>query len=225
VGIALFPYDRLLSRAIGEVRESSFFDVLYEQVGPGGPELDPTGIFELMVEDGFPLTERLKEAYFPYRYKALHWRAADPDVPLFGEFNVMNIDVSSEVKLPVQDFAWEKSDEKLLSELSILDDISRGGGGQLATMRFLPGVSSPEIWFLDRFHTFVKLDLDYRDYLDNLVITKGVTGWQYLFADVPLGAREYVSTLESLRTMLQILPEHFPDYDYEPLVARLHERL
>ncbi|MFJ6746812.1 hypothetical protein ACIQNI_01270 [Streptomyces sp. NPDC091266] len=198
---------------------------MFEEVGPGGPELDPTAIFELMAEEGFTLTERIKEAYFPYRYKALHWRIADPDVSLFGEFNVMNIDVSSEVKLPVQDFAWEKSDERLLSELSILDDISRGGGGQLATMRFLPGVSSPEIWFLDRFHTFVKLDLDYRDYLDNLILTKGVTGWQYLFADVSLGAREYDSTLESLRTMLQVLPEHFADHDYQPLAARLEARL
>ncbi|MPY59620.1 hypothetical protein [Streptomyces spongiae] len=214
-----------MSQALREVRESPFFEVMYEEVGPGGPEKDPTGIFELMAEEGFPLSERLKEAYFPYRYKALHWRAADHDVPLFGEFNVMNIDSSSEVRLPVKDFAWEKSDEKLLSELSILDDISRGGGGQLATMRFLPGVSSPEIWFLDRFHTFVRLDLDYRDYLDNLVITKGVTGWQYLFADVPLGAREYDSTLESLRAMLQVLPDHFPDYDYEPLAARLEARL
>ncbi|MEV4969428.1 hypothetical protein [Streptomyces scopuliridis] len=198
---------------------------MYEEVGPGGPEKDPTGIFDLMAEEGFPLTERLKEAYFPYRYKALHWRAVDTGVPLFGEFNVMNIDAASEVRLPVQDFAWEKSDEKLLSELSILDDISRGGGGQLATMRFLAGVPSPEIWFLDRFHTFVKLDLDYRGYLDNLIITKGVTGWQYLFADVPLGAREYGSTLESMRTMLEILPEHFPDYDYEPLATRLEARL
>jgi hypothetical protein len=221
----MLPYDQRLFRIIREVRESPIFDVMHEEIGPGGPGKDPTGIFELLAEDGFPLTEKLKEAYFPYRYMALHWRAADTDVPLFGEFNVMNIDASSEERLSVQDFAWEKSDEKLLSELSILDDISRGGGGQLATMRFLPGVSSPEIWFLDRFHTFVRLDLDYRDYLDNLFITKGATGWQYLFADVPLGAREYDSTLESLRLMLQILPEHFPNYDYAPLVARLEARL
>lgn len=178
-----------------------------------------------MKEEGFPLTEKLKESYFPYRYRALHWRATDTKIPLFGEFNVMNIDAASEVMIPVQDFAWKKSDEGLLSGLSILDDISRGGGGQLATMRFLTGVPSPEIWFLDRFHTFVKLDLDYRSYLDNLIVTKGITGWQYLFADVSLSASEYDSTLESIRTMLQILPEHFPSYDYEPLKGRLEARL
>ncbi|OPF79343.1 hypothetical protein VT50_0216830 [Streptomyces antioxidans] len=212
-------------QTIREVRASPFFNVMYEEIGPGGPGKDPTAIFELHAEEGFPLSERLKEAYFPYRYMALHWCAADIDVPLFGEFNIMNIDASREEMLQVQDFAWEKCDEELLSELSILDDISRGGGGQLATMRFLRGVSSPEIWFLDRFRTYVKLDLDYRDYLDVLIITKGATGWQYLFADVPLGAREYGSTLESLRLMLKILPEHFPGYDYEPLAARLEARL
>lgn len=219
-------YELRLLQSIREVRESPFFDVKYEKVGPGGTGKDPTGIFELMAEDGFPLAERLKEAYFPYRYMALHWTPSDPDESLVGDFSVMNLSASIERKLlPLDDFAWYESDKALLSELSILDDISRGGSGQLATMRFLPGVSSPEIWYLDRFHTFVRLDLDYRDYLDNLIITKGVIGWQYLFADVSLSDREFSNTLDGLRTMLRVFPEHFPDHDYAPLQQRLEARL
>ncbi|MBC9728847.1 hypothetical protein [Streptomyces sp. TRM68367] len=222
----MLPYERRLLHAIREVRESPFCDVKYEQVGAGGTGLDPTGIFEMMAEEGFPLTERLKEAYFPYRYMALHWISADPEVSLVGDFSVMNIDTGSERKLlNLDDFAWYESDKALLSELSILDDISRGGSGQLATMRFLPGVSSPEIWYLDRFHTFVKLDLDYRDYLDNLIITKGVIGWQYLFADVSLNDSEFSNTLDNIKIMLRVFPEHFPDYDYAPLQERLEARL
>ncbi|GGX22575.1 hypothetical protein GCM10010321_41420 [Streptomyces chartreusis] len=213
-------------QVLREVRESPFCDVVYEEMGPGGTGIDPTGIFQLMAEEGFPLTERLKESYFPYRFIAQHWRAADPEVSLVGDFCVMNIDASSERKLePLEDFIWYESDRALLSELSILDNIARGGSGQLATMRFLPGVSSPEIWYLDRFHTFVKLDMDYRDYLDNLIITKGVIGWQYLFADVSLGADEFGNTLDDLRTMLRIFPEQFPDHDYAPLQERLEARL
>jgi len=221
----MFPYERRFEQVFREVRESPFFDVLYERHGPGGPGIDPTGIFELMAEEGFPLVPRLKECYFPYRYMALHWRATDPDMTLVGEFSVMNIDTSSERQLQVDDLARDDSDRALLSELSILDDISRGGEGRLATMRFLQGVSNPEIWFLDRYHTYIRLDLDYRDYLDNLFITKGATGWQYLFADVPLGDKEYGYILENLRTMLRVFPEQFPDYDYAPLAARLEARL
>ncbi|MEV5319891.1 hypothetical protein AB0K92_19920 [Streptomyces sp. NPDC052687] len=222
----MFPYERRLFQAVREVRESPFCDVMYERTGPGGSGEDPAGIFELMAEYGYPLSRRLKEAYFPYRYVALHWRSTDPGTSLVGEFSVMSLDTSSERKLlNVDDFVWDEADRQLLSELSILDDISRGGGGQLATMRFLPGVSSPEIWFLDRFNTLVKLDLDYRDYLDNLCMTKGVTGWQYLFADVPLGDREYSLILRDLQEMLRVFPEHFPNYDYTDLRARLEARL
>ncbi|MGC9535943.1 hypothetical protein [Streptomyces sp. UG1] len=222
----MHPYESRLLHAIDEIRESPFCDVMYEEIGPGGTGRNPAGIFELMARDGFPLTEKIKEAYFPYRFMSVHWNSTDPELPLVGDFKVMNISASSEEGLRnLDDHAWYESDKALLSELSILDDASRGGSGQLTTMRFLPGVSSPEIWYLDRFHTFVKLDMDYRDYLDNLIITKGVIGWQYLFADVSLGADEFGNTLDDLRTMLRVFPEEFPNHDYAPLLERLEARL
>lgn len=220
----MLPYERRLLDAIDEVRESPFCEVMYEEMGPGAARRDPMGVFELMAEDGITLTERIKEALFPHRFMALHWTSTEPE--LVGDFRVMNISASSEERLlNLDDHAWYESDKALLSELTILDDASRGGSGQLTTMRFLPGVSSPEIWYLDRFHTFVKLDMDYRDYLDNLIITKGVIGWQYLFADVSLGADEFDNTLDDLRTMLRVFPEMFPNHDYAPLQERLEARL
>ncbi|GAA2404139.1 hypothetical protein [Streptomyces coeruleofuscus] len=222
----MLPYERRLLDAIDEVRESPFCDVMYEEMGPGAARRNPMGVFDLMAEDGIELTERIKEALFPHRFMALHWVSTQPELPLVGDFRVMNIGASRGVGLRnLDDHAWYESDKELLSQLTILDDASRGGSGQLTTMRFLPGVSSPEIWYLDRFHTFVKLDMDYRDYLDNLIITKGVIGWQYLFADVSLGADEFGSTLDDLRTMLRVFPEQFPDHDYAPLQERLEARL
>jgi hypothetical protein len=222
----LFPYEHSLQQALAQVRESPFFDVMYEKLGPGGPGLDPTGIFALMAEDGYPLTERLKETFFPYRYMALHWRAADPAVPLVGEFNVLNIDDATGRKLyPVDDFAFDDSEKPLLAQLAPFDDISRGGEGLLATQRLFPGVTTPEVWFLDHRHANIRLDLDYRDYLDNLILTKGATRWQYLFADVRLSDREFTRVRESLETMLSIFPDQFPDHDYAALVARFEARL
>ncbi|MGI5201343.1 hypothetical protein ACQEU6_07085 [Spirillospora sp. CA-108201] len=219
----MVPYEQSLQRAMGEVRDSRHFDVVYEQLGPGGPGKDPTGIFELMAEDGFPLAPRLKESYFPYRYMALEWRTANPGTALVGEFQIYNIDAGTEECLrPLEDFSRDHRGKELLSQLRIFDDLSRTGHGRLATLRLYPGVTNPEIWFLDKSHPAVRLDLDYRAYLDNLILTKGTLGWQYLFADVD---REYIHVLEDVATMLRIFPGLFPDYDYAPLISRLEARL
>ncbi|MEV5538145.1 hypothetical protein AB0L13_14915 [Saccharopolyspora shandongensis] len=49
--------------------------------------------------------------------------------------------------------------------------------------------------------------------------------WQHLFADVQLHADDYIHARKRLTTMLQVLPEIFPGHDYEPLRARLAQRL
>lgn len=222
----MFPYERRMDETVREVRDSSLLDVLDEQRGPGGaggPE--PAELFESLAQDGYPLAPRLQETHIPYRNRGLHWRAADPATTLVGEFDVMSVVASSDRWLDVDDFLREESDRELLEDLRILDDISLGGEGRIAAMRYQRGVANPEIWFLDRYHGYVRLDLDYRDYLDNLFITKGVTGWQYLFADVRLGEREFGYILENLRTMLRLFPGEFPAHDYAPLAARLEARL
>lgn len=221
----MLPYERRLFQAVDELCASQHFDVEYKDVGPGTPGYDPTGLFAAMAERGFPLSERIKEAYFPYRNVALRWRYTEGDVSFVGEFDVMNIDAGSEEELDVEDFAGSGTDEAFLSELSVLDDVSRGGGGELAAMRFLPGVASPEVWYVDRSDTFVRLDLDYRQYLDNICVMKGAMGWQHLFSAPVTGDREYSALMRYLHTVLEVLPRHFPDYDYAPLRARLEARL
>ncbi|MFJ5222748.1 hypothetical protein [Streptomyces sp. NPDC088400] len=221
----MFPYEYRLEDMFREVHESPLLEVLDEHRGPGAPGLDPAGLFQIIAEDGYPLAPGLQECYFPYRNMALHWRAADSGTPLFGEFDVMSIVTSPDRRVPVDDLARDDDDRALLSELRVLDDISLGGEGRLATMRYHVGVTSPDIWFLDRYHAYIRLDLDYRAYLDNLLVTKGVTGWQYLFADVDLSDREYRYILENIRAMLRIFPEEFPDHNYDPLAARLEARL
>ncbi|MEU5846837.1 hypothetical protein [Saccharopolyspora shandongensis] len=49
--------------------------------------------------------------------------------------------------------------------------------------------------------------------------------WQHLFADVRLHADDYIHARKRLPTMLHVLPEIFPGHDYEPLRARLAQRL
>jgi hypothetical protein len=68
--------------------------------------------------------------------------------------------------------------------------VSRHRQRRFAALRLSADSPSPEIWF----HHFkkepaaVRLDIDYCGYLDALTVTKGVSGWQYLFADVDLSS-------------------------------------
>jgi hypothetical protein len=211
--------DRML-QAIDEVRKSSFFDVQHDEEGPGGwRTTDPSEIYELMAQDGFALTERVKEAWIPHQFLTLHWHAADPEVELVGDFSVMSMSASARVGVPVLDFAWSEDDYPFLSELTALDDVGYGDKGQMAAMRYRPNETDTEIWYLDTGHSWVRLDLDYRDYLDNLVLTKSIIGWQYLFADVTPDIYEFSRHIDDLTTMLDVFQKLFPHHDYEPLRA------
>ena len=63
--------------------------------------------------------------------------------------------------------------------------------GQLAAIRIQPEVDPLEIWYYDMELTsieswtrqYVRLDLTYTEYMEQLAITKGTFGWQYLFAE------------------------------------------
>ena len=71
---------------------------------------------------------------------------------------------------------------------------------------------------------FFKLDLTYSQYVEALVITKGVYGWQYLFADVSFDEYDLDGADERLERMLEVFPVIFPNHDYADLDARLKAR-
>jgi hypothetical protein len=215
-----------LAGAMREVRGTTILEVEHEAHGRSdNMSRDAERIFGAIAAAGFPLDAKLRRCYFSSRNIALQWRARSREISLSGEFDVMNVVVTLDKLLPLEDLVRTDSDRQLLSELHLVDDISRGGEGKMAALRLHEGVTDPEVWFLDHYHDYVKLDIDYCQYLEQLLITKGVAGWQYLFADVDLNRREYEGTVLSLQEMLAMFPELFPGYDYAPLRARLEERL
>lgn len=83
----------------------------------------------------------------------------------------------------------------------------------------------PRVW-LHRFpYGTFELDLDYPAYLEALLLTKGFYGWQFLYADVPLGSVDYVSIAPMIRHGIDILHDHLPDPRLDNLEARFAERL
>jgi hypothetical protein len=223
-----FKYAVRLEQAVREVKESSATKVLAEgpfRVGAiDDPRIDLPALLDCLAQDGYPLVPKLHECFLARRSIGLHWCAAVDGEPLGGEFEVLTVEATPEVYLPVEDFAYPHSDTALLEDLRIVDDISRGGEGLLVCARYSRGTANPELYFLGPHGECTRLRLDYDDYLAALAITKGAYGWQYLFAEPPLS--DYGRhRLQHVKLMLDAFPSLFPEHDYAPLISRLHERL
>lgn len=115
----------------------------------------------------------------------------------------------------------------LYAELRWIDDTPMTGSGRGALLRATPGATDPEVWFFDmRADTkTVKMELDYPGYLEAVLVTKGVIGWQYLYCDPADCGLRFSSCADGLEGMIEYFPRLFPEHDYTDLSKRLAERL
>ena len=119
-----------------------------------------------------------------------------------------------------------------MSELRMVDFAPVRATGEAAFIRIEPHKDRLEIWYQDRYlfdedtntQGFLRMELDYCEYLETLRLTKGAFGWQLLFVDVSLRDREFAWHVENLTAMLETFPAAFPQYDYTPLRHRLQAR-
>ena len=113
-----------------------------------------------------------------------------------------------------------------------IDNAYESSRGFMTFLRMVPGTSPLEVWFSDLAGTgadpyppgYVKLDLTFTQYVETLLLTKGLHGWQYLFADVSLTDPALQHVAEGLRNGVNALPDIFPGLDYTPLIQRLKTR-
>jgi hypothetical protein len=167
----------------------------------------------------------LQSHFLRFRNLACQWETVSADRALTGEFGLENLytSITTGPLEIAQDFPSE-ADRGLASELRLLDDQPEAGAGSFAALRIQPGTSFPEVWYFTVAHGFRKLDIGYVEYLDRLLTTKGVYGWQYLFTDVSLGDWRFLHVRNRLTEMLSTFPEIFPEYNYTDLRARLEAR-
>ncbi|MFD9330438.1 hypothetical protein [Streptomyces sp. NPDC060065] len=152
-----------------------------------------------------------------------------------GEFRVTDL-FTALLKHP-PDLSWAGStdeEREFFTQLRVIDDTPLAATGQLAAIRSQPQVDPLEVWYYDMELTsaegwtrqYLKLDLTYPEYMEQLALTKGTLGWQYLFTDeVPLGHPDFDDVRNQLTTMLDVFPRLFPAWDYTELNRRLEARL
>ncbi|WP_067812852.1 hypothetical protein [Actinomadura kijaniata] len=219
-------------RAIDELKNSGLLHVEKAELQATTVDVltDPDRVFADIAErTGLTLASRVREHFFPAdRVQVFWYSTGEPD--LRGEFCLKHLHwalVRGEV--PQDAFGAVSRDPakmEVLGQLRLLDQEPMAGTGRLTALRITPGEDDPQVWLYDTNHERLQpLDLDYAGYLENLLITKGAYGWQYLFADVDFNEPEFHDTARHLSDVLRVFPEMFPGHDYAPLQERLEARL
>lgn len=219
--------ENALRKAFDELQESPSVEIFLSDQGAIADDFGDAGeVFESISDwRGIDLDRSLQRCFIRFTTFACHWRIERPRVKLTGEFRVRHPLYAMDARAPESDWASTEEEAKLYSEFRVIDDRPGSGTGAFAALRIQPGHSMPEVWYHDFRRGAFKLDIDYCQYLDALCITKGVSGWQYLFAGTSLAERDFRNFAHDLGQSLDVLPELFPEYDYEPLRARLEARL
>jgi hypothetical protein len=224
----LTDYERRYVRMLDELQNAPAVQVRHEERGPVEEFVgDADETFQLIAEEcGVELDPRLQRSFLRFEAVSSHWAMEQGDLYLTGEFSVRHLGAAmlggvEDLDLEVFD---PESGPESSEELRPFDEHRKGGGGSFTSLRIRPGVTSPEVWFFDGTSRLHKLDLDYGDYLDALLVTKGTYGWQYLFTDVDAQDMNFQFAAENMRDMLRVFPEIFPDHDYAPFRARLEDQ-
>ncbi|MFG2828970.1 hypothetical protein ACGFWI_16170 [Streptomyces sp. NPDC048434] len=218
-------------KILDELQEAEEVDVHFEERGNIEETVgEAPEAFALISEwHGIDLSPELQRAFLRFDGVSCHWHMAKGNTSLNGEFSLRHL--SAAMFATGDSLIHEDCSEAqrtLYSEFRIFDDHPRTGAGTLVALRVQDGTNdaiSPEIWHYDSSDGAFRLDIDYAEYLDALLITKGTHGWQYLYADVDLGDSGFGGIADDMRNMLEVFPTLFPDYEYEPLRRRLEERL
>ncbi|MGW1845514.1 hypothetical protein [Streptomyces sp. NPDC001966] len=187
---------------------------------------DAREVFEKISEwRGINLDPSLQRCFVRFSWFSCHWRIERAEGQLTGEFTIRHLLTSTNVEAPDIDWGDTPAERQLYSELRVIDHRPGSGTGAFAALRMNPDMPNPEVWFHDFRIGAFKMDIDYCDYLAALAITKGTSGWHYLFCDVSLRDREFRHIASRLEDMLTVFSEMFPECDYAPLRQRLDERL
>ncbi|MFC7330737.1 hypothetical protein [Marinactinospora rubrisoli] len=224
------PFEERYARMLHELRTSPHVDLEHEARGPVDDFLaDPERVFHALAEEyRLPVAAAFRPVFFRQAGLGVFWRSVPPLPLVVGEFHLRHVYLSA-IREPVPWLADQVTDEhaEVAAELRVMDDTPQGGSGRFAALRTTPGTAESQIWLYDMSHdhrAITPLEVDYRGYLEALLLTRGFSGWQYLYADVPLGAPEFRGIRRTIEEALEVLPKAFPGDDHTPLFERFERR-
>jgi hypothetical protein len=170
---------------------------------------------EVLTKTGIELPDELVDSLGVSNSAAAYWTyRIDDRMHGAGEFRLQPL---REVFLYETDPLW--SEETPLEEVEFLDTLRvidyRPGAGdnKFAAFALESGTMPPAIWYYDR-GDLCRMTLDYEGYLEALIVTKGITDWQYLFCEVDREDPLRRDLAQQLRKSVEALAILFPHRDY-----------
>ncbi|AQW47665.1 hypothetical protein ACIQPP_37565 [Streptomyces violaceusniger] len=163
-----------------------------------------------------------------------YWESSDPLPGICGEFYMPSpVEILGMGPDPAAEMMEDSFHREFVSQLRPFDMAQVSTPRYMSSIRMTPGRESLEVWFHDLTImetppypvAYTKLDLAFVEYQEAVLLTKGLRGWQYLFADVSLADPGLSDIGESLEQGFEVLRAIFPDDDFSPLIERLEARL
>ncbi|OKI32681.1 hypothetical protein A6A29_19540 [Streptomyces sp. TSRI0281] len=194
----------------------------------------PLAIYLKRAEDAFEIIRQVQDIPPPaglgenfHRYSNLSfsWRALEPFDKIAGEFHIIHIAeavVRGPQRSPIHPATTETG--RLIEEFRIFETHPVGGTGTYSALRLTHNEDSPEIWYFDIRQGPSRLHINYSDYLDVMLLTRGLYDWQYLFAKPDKDNYGMSVSLPYLRDGLAFLAREFAGDDLSDLLDRLAER-
>ncbi|MFI8826091.1 hypothetical protein [Streptomyces sp. NPDC053431] len=220
-------YEQKHLLAIAEVKGCARLRVLAEERGAISAAVENAADAFARIErrKGIRLDPELQRCFLRYSDLGLYWRGDGPYGDIAGEFYLPRL-TKALLGGPSESIAATNPEEaELYAQLRVIDYHPHGGTGTFSALRVATEGTSSEIWYYDMNRGIFPLDIDYCTYLDQVLVTRGFYGWQYLFADVSFRAREFAAIAVTARKSIDLLSALFPDAAYEPLESRLAQRL
>ncbi|MFJ8938216.1 hypothetical protein ACIRL0_21245 [Streptomyces sp. NPDC102365] len=225
--------ETLQTESIREIVQNPQFEATYEQEDVTFPlaTFDPLSDEKPEWAD-VRLSDELKECALRFVSLSCEWVSTSPRQRIYGEFSLPHLYLAITRDPPRYNDQATESERELLAGLRMIDSAPRRATGEAAFIRLEPHKETLEIWYQDRYlfdernntQGFLRMELDYCEYLETLRLTKGAFGWQLLFIDASLRAPGFRAHVENLTNMLDVFPAAFPEYDYTPLRDRLEAR-
>ncbi len=178
---------------------------------------------------GYKLPDNFKQYIFPSSRLSVCWHyEIDGKYEVGGEFSLRNLYA---VLCVEQDQLWtehsSEPEKKFLKTLRVFDRYPNVGADKYTAFKVEDKVASPEIWYCDEDDDrYYKLDLEYNDYLECLLETRGFYGWQILFSSkiesFVYKHRDLASntTIKWIQKRLEDMPKLFPNTDFSKYQQR-----
>lgn len=119
----------------------------------------------------------------------------------------------------------DQQELQFLNRLNWFEKQAWGDDGKYGCFFREPGNFPPQIYFYDN-GTYFAMSLNFEQYLEAMIASCAVRGWQYFYVDIPDRFPDLVGinkdiVLKDVELAVELLPKLFPDRDFSYHIGKM----